>query len=185
MHPGISLDVDVAGSDGIVRKIVEDEAEIGIIFSPPSEQRIVTLHASRQPLYAVMSPRHEFARRKTVSLRHLAGHAVAMLAATQGVRQTIDQVSQHERVTIEPRFTCNSTLALKAFPDRYGAVTILPLFAVMSELDAGRLAALPLADKGFRTTRVELIARRGRDVSLAARKLAEALHGRMASFKRT
>lgn len=181
-YPGITFNIMVVGTDGIVKMIVEEEAELGMILYPPTDERISTLTRCCQPLHAIMSPRHVLAKNKNVSLRQVNKYPLALPSYAHGVRQVTSIVAHEEKIQLAPRFSCNSILVLKTFAERYDAITILPKFAAMPELAAGRLSAVPLSEDRFRTTEVELIAKHARELPLASVELARVLAAGMCAF---
>ena len=82
-----------------------------------------------------------------------------------------------------PRFTCSSTFALKMCAEHYGAVAILPCFAVAPELKLRRLVAVPLAETACRNGEVQMIVRAGRKSSRVVLELASQLAKSMAAFR--
>jgi DNA-binding transcriptional LysR family regulator len=181
-HPGISFEIKLAGRDFIIRSVVEEEADVGFIFFPPPDQRLVTIARSRQPLHAVMSPAHQLARKRTLSLRSVSEHPLALLVPAHGVRQAIDVEARKARIKLEPRFVCNSVTALRVFAERYGALTLLPKFAALPELKSGRLVFVPLTEPFFRTTEAVLFAKRSRELTLPVTEFARALASGMNSL---
>lgn len=181
-YPGITLNVVVTGTDGILKAVIEEEAELGIAFCPPADERILTIASCRQPLYAIVPPRHQLCARASITLAELAEHSLALHPSTHGVRQIIDSVARESRIRVLPRFTANSTIALKSFAERFGAATVLRRVAAMPEITDGALVAIPLKEKSFLNTEVELITRRDRDLTLAAAELSRVLTAGMLAF---
>jgi DNA-binding transcriptional LysR family regulator len=174
-YSGVSFDVAVVGNDGIVQAVVQEEAEIGLAFQAPADTRLVVLHRCIQPLYAIVAPKHPLAARRSVTLKHVSSHTVALQPGSHGVHQLVAAVARKNRISITPRYTCNSTFALKACAERYGALAILPWFAVAPEVALHRLVAVPLADAACRKGEVQMITRAGRKSSRVVLELASHL----------
>jgi DNA-binding transcriptional LysR family regulator len=174
-YPGITFEIKLGGRDYIANSVMEEEAELGLIFYPPADQRFSTLARSRQPLHVITSPQHVLAKRKVISLRTVGEHPLALLVGSHGVRQAIDAEAHKSRIKLEPRFTCNSITALRSFAERFGAVSILPTFATLPELAARRLVAIPLAEATLKSTEAHLFAKRTRPLTLPASELARSL----------
>ena len=173
-----------SGRDGIVQAVVQEEAEIGITFQAPADSRLTVLRRCIQPLYAIVTQRHPLAARRSVTLKHVSNHPLALQPGSHGIYQLIAAVARKDRVSISPRFTCNSTFALKACAEHYGAVAILPYFAVAPELALRRLVAVPLAEAACRKGEVQMITRSGRNRSRVVLELASHLAKSMNAFRR-
>ena len=182
-YPGVSFEVSDIGSDGIVQAVVQEQAEIGINFGAPSDTRLMVLHRCVQPLYAIVAPRHPLAARRSVTLKHVSSHPIALQPASHGIHQLLAAVARKYHISIAPRFTCNSTFALKTCAEHYGAVAILPRFAVAPEMALRRLAAVPLGDAACRKSEVQMITRAGRRPSRVALELASHLANSMNAFR--
>jgi DNA-binding transcriptional LysR family regulator len=182
-YPGVSFEVSDIGNDGIVQAVVQEQAELGLTFEPPADVRLAVLHRCIQPLYAIVASKHPLAARRSVSLKHVSSHVIALQPASHGVHQLIAAIARKQRVSIAPRFTCNSTLALKACAEHYGAVAILPCFAVSPELALGRLVAVPLGEAVCRRAEVQMITRARRKPSRAVLELASHLAKSMSAFR--
>jgi len=183
-YPGVSFEVAViGGSDGIARAVVQEDAEIGFVFQAHPDARLVVMHRCIQPLHAVVAQGHPLAKRRLVTLKQVSNHPLALQPGSHGIRQIVAGVARKQRVSMAPRFTCSSTLALKTCAEHYGAVAILPCFAVAAELKLKRLVAVPLAEAACRNGEVQMIVRAGRKSSRVVLELASQLAKSMAAFR--
>jgi len=183
-YPGVSFDAAIiGGSDGIARAVAQEDAEIGLLFQARTDSRLVVVHRCIQPLHAIVAQGHPLAMRRSVTLKHVSNHPLALQPGGHGIRQLLEGVARKERVSMAPRFTCSSTFALKTCAEHYGAVAILPCFAVMPELKQKRLVAVPLADMACRNGEVQMIARAGRKSSRVVLELASHLAKSMNAFR--
>jgi DNA-binding transcriptional LysR family regulator len=182
-YPGVSFAIAVIGGDGIVQAVIQEEAEIGITFQAPSDTRLVVLRRCTQPLHAIVAQRHPLAARRSVTLKQVSNHPLALQPASHGIHQLVAAVARKHRVSIAPRFTCNSTFALKACAEHYGAVAFLPRFAAAPEVALRRLVAVPLAEAACRKGEVQMITRAGRHPSRVVLALASHLSKSMDAFR--
>jgi DNA-binding transcriptional LysR family regulator len=180
----VSFEVAVTGgSDSIARVVIQGDAEIGLLYQARTDARLVILHRCIQPLHAIFATGHPLAARRSVTLKHVSNHPLALQPGSHGIRQLVAAVAGKKRVSMAPRFTCNSTLALKACAEHYGAVAILPRFAVAPELALRRLTAIPLADEACRRGEVQMIARAARKPSRVVLEMASHLAKSMDAFR--
>jgi DNA-binding transcriptional LysR family regulator len=182
-YPGVSFGVSIIGSDGIVQAVLQEQAELGLLFEAPADTRLAILRRCVQPLHAIVAQGHPLAARRSVTLKHVSSHPIALQPASHGIHQLVATVARKHRISIAPRFTCNSTFALKTCAEHYGAVAILPRFAVAPELELRRLVAVPLDEAACRNGEVQLITRTGRNSSSVVLALASHLADSMSAFR--
>jgi DNA-binding transcriptional LysR family regulator len=72
-HPGIALELREEGSHQIEELVRAHELDVGAVVLPTDEETFETLPLVRDQLRAVLHPAHPLARRRSVSLRELAG----------------------------------------------------------------------------------------------------------------
>ena len=182
-YPGVSFEVAViGGSDNIAQAIVQEDAEIGWLFQARTDARLVVIHRCIQPLHAIVAQGHPLATRRSVTLKQVSNHPLALQPSSHGIRQLVAGIARKVGVSMTPRFTCSSTFALKTCAEHYGAVAILPCFAVAPELALRRLVAVPLAEAACRNGEVQMITRVGKS-SRAVLELASHLAKSMAALR--
>uniref|UniRef100_UPI0036D93578 LysR substrate-binding domain-containing protein n=1 Tax=Streptomyces rochei TaxID=1928 RepID=UPI0036D93578 len=49
-YPGIRVNLDLAGTNDVMRKVTEDEGEIGLVYNPPLDPKIVSRASKLQPM---------------------------------------------------------------------------------------------------------------------------------------
>jgi DNA-binding transcriptional LysR family regulator len=72
-YPGIALELREEGSHQIESLVLGHELDVGAVVLPTDEEAFETLPLVRDQLRAVLHPGHSLARRRSVSLRELAG----------------------------------------------------------------------------------------------------------------
>jgi DNA-binding transcriptional LysR family regulator len=183
LYPGIVVNQHIAGSNDIIHKVGEDEAHVGLIYSPAPDARIVSRGAWRQPLCAMAPPGHPLLTEEgPVTLEEVARHPLGLLHGAFGVRQLVDMATARARLTLSPRLTSNSFGALKEFVIAGLGVAFMPAFAARRALAAGILRAVEVADELFLSAEAHIIVRRGRRLPASARALAECMALTMHAF---
>ncbi|SDV47964.1 LysR family transcriptional regulator [Chitinasiproducens palmae] len=183
-HPAITVTLDLAGTNEVVRRVAEDEAEIGLVYSPPPDPRIVSRLVCTQPLQAVVGPAFALrGKQSALTPRELARFPMALTHPAYGTRQIVEAVAFAERIRFEPAVTTNSIAIVKQFVRSELGVTCLPAFAVSDELDAGTLFALELDHPLFRQAQAHLVTRVGRRLSVAANRMLQMMGAQMRAFR--
>jgi len=183
-YPEISLVLDLAGTNEVVSAVAADEAEIGLVFNPPVEAKIVSRAVARQPMYAIVGRQFPLLGKvESVTLRELAAYPMALTHLAYGTRQLVEAATLIEKTRLTPTITTNSIAILKHFVKSELGFTLLPLFAVTTELAARELYAIPVRNTLLTRSEAHLITRTGRQLSTAANRLLQHLSTRMKAFQ--
>jgi DNA-binding transcriptional LysR family regulator len=81
LYPGINVNLDLGSTNDVMRRISEDEGEIGLVYNPPAEPKIVTRAVKRQPMMAIVGPHFpRSGKQKSMTVQELGKrHLVAVL----------------------------------------------------------------------------------------------------------
>ncbi|KVE73678.1 LysR family transcriptional regulator [Burkholderia vietnamiensis] len=181
--PGIRVNLDVGSTNDVIRKISNDEGEIGLVYNPPAEPKLVSRASKRQPMMAIVGP--DFPRRshKALTVQQLATYPLAATHPSYGTRQMMEAVEYAERVRLEPIVTTNSFAILKEFVKSGLGVAVMPAFAVTAELQAKELFAIEIAHPILENAEAHMVTRVGRKLSVAANKMLQMMTGQMRAFR--
>jgi DNA-binding transcriptional LysR family regulator len=182
LYPKVELQVNVCGTNEVIRQVVEDEAHLGLVFNPPADPKIRSHAHQKQPVCVMVSPDHPLALHEgPIPLKGLDGYRLGLLGVSYGIRQILTQAEQQSGVSLMPTLTCNTFAMLKRFAMK-GGVTLLPTFVVVDELESGKLVALPLESPVFSESQVHIISRLGRQLSVGSSRLLGQLQQDMTAF---
>ncbi|CAI8693448.1 LysR family transcriptional regulator [Burkholderia cepacia] len=181
--PGIRVNLDVGSTNDVIRKISNDEGEIGLVYNPPAEPKLVSRASKRQPMMAIVGP--DFPRRshKVLTVQQLATYPLAATHPSYGTRQMMEAVEYAERVRLAPIVTTNSFAILKEFVKSGLGISVMPAFAVAAELQAKELFAIEIAHPILENAEAHMVTRVGRKLSVAANKMLQMMTGQMRAFR--
>lgn len=182
-HPQISVAIDITGTSEILRRVGEDEAELGLVYNPPADPRIVSRSICEQALHVIVSPDSPLRNRQRVALRELVDLPVALLHGTYGVRQLLAHAEYADKVRLNPALVTNLMAVLKLFVASGQGITLLPRVAVARELAAEELFAVSLDNPVLTRAEMHLITRVGRRLSPAANQFLAHCQARMPAFQ--
>jgi DNA-binding transcriptional LysR family regulator len=184
-HSGLSLDIRVtASSSEVARLVVEDEAHLGLAFQSSDDPRIRVLASVRHPVCVIVRPSHPLARQTGVRLADLAGYPLCLPESSLRTRQLLKEAEVAERVSLQPGITSNSLLLLKNLLCAGDLVTLMPVLAVMQEVQRGELVAVPLISAQIQDTSVHVICRLGRHLTPAPLRLMDKLVAYLNGYER-
>ncbi|VVE29731.1 LysR family transcriptional regulator [Pandoraea aquatica] len=185
-YPDITLTLDLAGTNEVMRLVAEDDADIGLVYNPPAEPKIVSRAQLAQPVHAIVAPGSPLIEKAdklgTLTLDALYDVPLALMHGSYGTRQLMELAEQSEKHRLIPTVTTNSISVLKHFVRAGLGATFLPTFAVSQEIDAGVLRALPIDHPILSSAEAHLITRAGRRLSGAANRLLTHLASKMEAF---
>ncbi|RQS18192.1 LysR family transcriptional regulator [Burkholderia sp. Bp8998] len=181
--PGIRVNLDVGSTNDVIRKISNDEGEIGLVYNPPAEPKLVSRASKRQPMMAIVGP--DFPRRshKVLTVQQLSTYPLAATHPSYGTRQMMEAVEYAERVRLAPIITTNSFAILKEFVKSGLGIAVMPAFAVAAELQTKDLFALEIAHPILVNAEAHMVTRAGRKLSVAANKMLQMMTGQMRAFR--
>lgn len=184
MHPQLTVNLSLAGTNEVLRRVTDDQAHIGLVYNPPVTSTIRSRAAIRQPMCLICRPDHPLAfLRREHLLRDLAGHELALMHGSYGTRQAIELASQLERLRLVPKLTTDSISVVKHFVKGGLGVSLLPAFAVTQEMDAGDVVAIPINNQVLASAEAHIITRLGRQLPAASNQLLLQLVSTMHAFR--
>jgi DNA-binding transcriptional LysR family regulator len=181
--PGIRVNLEVGGTNDVIRKIVNDEGEIGLVYNPPTEPKLVSRASKQQPMMAIVGPDFERERYPVLSVQQLATFPLAAAHPSYGIRQMLEAVEYAEHVRLTPSVTTNSFAILKEFVKAGLGVAVMPAFAAATELRAQEVFAVRIAHPILENAEAHLVTRVGRRLSVAANKMLQMMSGQLQAFR--
>ena len=172
-HPGVSIALEIYGTNEIMRRVREDEAEIGLVYYPPADSHITARGSASQPMQAIVHPKHPLAGATQTSLQELTKWPIALLQGVYGIRQLVETAEQTDHIRLSPALTSNLISVLISFVNTEQGITLLPRCAVVAELAQGRVCAIPVSNPAFEHAQMQLITRTGRQLSPAANRFLQ------------
>lgn len=185
VHPGLTVALNLAGTNDVLRQVVEDIAHIGLVYNPPVTPRIRSRAVVRQPMCAIVAPQHPIAKAaQCPTLKQLASYDVAVMHGSYGTRQIIQLAEHVDKIRLNPKLTTNSISVIKHFVRADLGVSLLPAFAVSQEIATGELVAIPIEHPMLAKVEAHIITRLGRQLSPAANQLLLQLIATMGAFRK-
>jgi len=182
-YRGVRLDVNTGSTSEIIDAVVEDEAHIGLMYHERVHPQLRFWRSSRQPMVALMSPRHPMAGDTgALSLTALSEQPLALWRTGHGVRQLVDEGFREAQLRQRVSMQTNSLSVLKHAARSGLNLTLLPAFAAARELEDGLLIARDVDCQRFREARAHIITRVGRRMPRAGLQLLRHLERWMQAF---
>jgi DNA-binding transcriptional LysR family regulator len=182
-YPNVRLQVTLGGTEEILASVAEGLTDVGLAYNPQAHPGLRTVAVSKQPLCAVMSPTHPFKYSDGAALAAFSAYPAALLTASHGIRQLIGRVEADEGFHLMVNAEAGSIDTARWLVTHCGFVTFLPAFAAASDIDAGRLLAVPLDDALLKEASAHLVVRVRRRLPGAVDRLVANLISGMRAFQ--
>jgi DNA-binding transcriptional LysR family regulator len=167
-HPGVTFNVMISGSDGVAQAVRSGEAEMGFGFSLGSSPEFNVVYRVREPILAIMSPKHALAKAHTLSLSRLAGWPITLSLRWSGTRHLVEAAAAAAGITIEPALETNSVELQHRFARTGQGIAFLPRLPAVQSVKTGLIAAVPISDPVLNAGTFDIITLATRKLPLAA-----------------
>src|SRR5258705_1459352 len=138
-HPAAEISVMSGTSETLVDQILAGELDTAFVSLPVDVRGIQTERLSEDQLVAIASPRHKFARQRTISAYTLAGEKLILGERGGNTRRLIDQFFAQAGVTLKIAMELSRLSAIKRMVEEDMGVGIVPLQSVEEEVGRGSL----------------------------------------------
>ncbi|BAL78736.1 LysR family transcriptional regulator [Bradyrhizobium cosmicum] len=173
--PGITYELEVAGTSAITRSLHDGTGDIGLVFNAEADELLSFAAHIHDPLCAVVAPGHPLARAPSLDLSEVVGHTLAVPEKTFGIRRLIDSAVSARRLHLSPTLETNSIAALKGFARYGGGVTFLPTLPTLQELESCALVSIPIVEDSFQRASHDVCVMAGRRLPLAVSAFVDML----------
>jgi len=182
-HPGVSIQVRIAGTHQVAEAVLREEAHIGVALDPPYRSELLLRMRWPQPLQAVVCPDHPLAAKAGLSIAAVLAVPHSLPDRSFGIRTLIEKAAALADATPMPLVETNSLDMAKCLAIAGHSATVLPPEVIVRELASGQLRAIPLLDAPLARASIDVFIARGRVLPRAAEVLLAALKRAMAGHR--
>lgn len=172
-YPNIELEIVNRMSQEVVRRVLDCEADLGIVSLPVAEARLMVVPLLRHRLVCVVAADHPLAGRKLVRPSDLGGQPMVALERGSTTRKRIDSYLSDHGVSARTVIELGSFETIKKFVAIGLGLSIIPELAARSGQDGIR------AVRFHKAPRIELgaVYRKDRFLPHAARAFLDLARG--------
>ncbi len=171
-YPNVQLQVEEMVTEDVVRKLKNDEIDLGLVVTPLEESGIVEKPMFYEKFYAYLSKGHPLLAKEKLDLKDLEEEDLWILQQGHCFRdQVMNLCNQKKFKRMNFHYESGSLEGLKNMVNQYQGITLLPELATfdMGEEEKGRLRKFSGSEP---TREVSIILTR----SFLKRKLVELLY---------
>jgi DNA-binding transcriptional LysR family regulator len=160
-HPAAKVEVDYAHPERVLERVLNDEADLGIISYPDERKGLTIIPWREQEMVLVCTPQHRLANLKSVEVEELRDEIFVGFDTELVIAKKIDRFLKDHGVDASVAVRFDNIEAAKRAVEAGSGIAILPKATLEHELKIGTLAAVPLAGCKF-TRPLGIIHRKGR-----------------------
>ena len=182
VHPAVQIRVIALDPVETMHSVAQGNADLGLTFSPTRRRGISLLADVPSPMCAIMTPDHELATRKSVTLDECGGCRLMYQDHSASMQPFFGNEMEAFKSAHKPAAISNTLAVLKRLLLRGVGIAFYTRLGFAEELASGRLVAVPLEGERLSTLRLCLIAPSDRMPTVAARAVADHLQRALAQF---
>ena len=169
------LQVEYLHPDDVYSRLLNDEADLGIVSFPKEGGEIGSIPWQEQEMVLVVPPEHRLAGRESIHIAELNEEDYVAFTSELRIRRKLDRWIKDAKVSVNVVHEFDNTENIKRAVEIGSGVAILPEPTLRREVDAGLLCSVMLEDVNwFRP--LGIVHKRNKTLSTAAEKLVELLH---------
>jgi DNA-binding transcriptional LysR family regulator len=175
--PDVTFAVQVMDHEAAIQRVIDLEADIALVISPPFSAEIQIIYNFTQTICAIMSKDHELASTDgPVRLRECLNYPVALPDKSVVVRHQLDQYFATKGIMLRAAIESNSMDFLRTVALRQDVIAMQMLTNMP---DDDRLRCRTIDERDLKPVPSVLCQLRGRVLPIAAAKFADGLIHRL------
>jgi DNA-binding transcriptional LysR family regulator len=174
LYPKVKVQVRRSLSSKIPTELIDGNLELGVISYDPNDDRLVTKVIYTDSLVFVVSPKHRFADRESVSITELDMETFIAHNVISPYREVVLREFQRHKVPLNMDVEMPTVETIRKLVQSNQGVAFMPLMCVGPELEQGTLRAVRVNELNVER-KIRLIYPARRALSHAAQAFLEVL----------
>lgn len=143
-YPQVKIHLDEGSSLDMTLSLLDFKNEVAVIAKATDHPDVRFIPFSQEELVFILSPKHPLAAKKTVSLRELADEPIIMKETGSGTRKLVNGLFEKKGIGPNILMETSNTEFIKQLVQRGDGVSFVVREAVATEIQEGKLAAVPI-----------------------------------------
>jgi DNA-binding transcriptional LysR family regulator len=145
--PGVTFEISVMPAELAENALIEQTADIAIIFEPKRISEFHSLILSRQELVCLVAPHHKLAKKKSIGLMECLEWPLLLPQRGNGIREVLETATAIKRLGIVPTIESNSPQLLTHIARQGNGIAFTTPLAMDQNVKDTSLVAIPLDGK--------------------------------------
>lgn len=167
-HPQIKIEVQRGVASRMPKEIMAREVELGVISFKPNDSSVVAITVIADELALIVSPKHAFADKTSVSIKELGKENFIAHNAPSPYRQKVIESFEKHNTKLNISIELPSLEAIKRLVENDVGVALVPKLTAQSEIASGQLKTLSVKEMKLER-KLNIIYRRNSVLSHAAK----------------
>jgi DNA-binding transcriptional LysR family regulator len=167
IHPRVAVSVRTGHSEEILDLVLREQVDVGLVRALRHPD-IASTPLYEDRLVLVVEPRHRFAAKPSIELEEIGREQLVLFDRTSSYHEVTSALFRRAGVVPAGVMELDNIEAAKKMVQEGFGVALLPHTAVASELDAGTLRAVGIADAEPVGRQIVAVRRRDRSAELGA-----------------
>jgi DNA-binding transcriptional LysR family regulator len=168
LHPQIKVEVKRGVASRIPSEVMNREVELGIISFKPNDISVKSLPVISDELTLIVSPKHLFAGKSSVSIKELGIETFIAHNAISPYREQVIEAFEKHQTPLNISVELPSLEAIKRLVKMGVGIALVPKITAQAELDNGTLVGLSVRELKLER-RLHMIYKRNSVLSHAAK----------------
>jgi len=173
-YPAVNVHIEYFAADKIYDSVLSGEIDIGLVAVPRRDRRLEVYEFEEEPLVLACSPKHPLAKEPEIDVHRLQFERFIAFEKEVPTRVWIDSILSRYSTVVRPVMEFDNIETVKRAVEIGAGVSILPETALVQEVAAGTIKAVPFSNERF-VRPTGIIVRKGKMLSQAGRYLIEML----------
>ncbi|MBN2136423.1 MAG: LysR family transcriptional regulator [Sedimentisphaerales bacterium] len=173
-HPNVNVHIEYFSAARIYELVLAGDIDIGLVAAPKKDKRLDVYDFENEPMVLACSPRHAMANESQVDIHRLQFERFIAFDKNVPTRQWVDSILERYNVSTRQVMEFDNIETVKRAIEIDSGISILPKTAILQELAAGTIKAVPFSNENFiRPTGI--VVRKNKILSQAGRYFVELL----------
>ncbi|HXD75615.1 MAG TPA: LysR family transcriptional regulator [Vicinamibacterales bacterium] len=143
-HPQIAIDVRRVPARQIAVEVQQGSLDFGALTFHPSEEGLLEIPVGSDELVLLVSPNHELARRRTVSMEEVGKYPIVAHNDPSPARERVLRLFEESHIPLNMVVALPSLDGIKRAVELGHGVALLPRLCAVTEIASKRLVAIPV-----------------------------------------
>ncbi|WP_213958812.1 MULTISPECIES: LysR family transcriptional regulator [unclassified Variovorax] len=147
--PLLRVNMVDADSRVLCSRLLSRELSLAVCYDPPTDDELICKPLFMEKLHLVGVPSDELRRLMSPTVRDLASLPLVLPSGPQTIRVLLEDAFAEIDMPLRPLYEATTVNLLRGMALQGTGYTVLSMGSVADDVAAGRLMAVPLADKGM------------------------------------
>ena len=177
LFPKIKVQVRRSQSSKIPAELRHGDLELGVVSYDPADERLISKVIFTDALALVVSPKHRFAQRKSVSISELGMETFIAHNVVSPYREAVLREFRKHKVALNMDVEMPTLETIRRFVQSNEGVAFLPRMCVQNDVAQGALREITVKEMHVER-KVRLLYAKARTLSHAGRAFLDVVQGR-------